>query len=221
MQTWSGQDPSGISAGTRKLLTRMLIIFSLAGLVIGFAVGGLTGIHPAPTQTAKNITKTVISTRAPATATVPPTAIADNVPLDLPDVTKYTISEVNNGTTNYTFSAQPVYKNSRKPVSATDITCRLWLTQSLDQTNSAMKANNYALLRNVGNLTQSFPQEVGSSLAYVTPSTQVQFCSANGPTTWTYTLANSVQPGSYYLYVLVDWKGIHFNWSARQIQVIA
>ena len=30
---------------------------------------------------------------------------------------------------------------------------------------------------------------------------------------WNYTVAQSVDPGTYYLMVLTDWDGVHFNWS--------
>lgn len=220
MQTWSGPNTGGASSPTRKFITTILIIFSLAGLVIGFTVGGLT--QPKTTKTGSTNPQTQPTVSAQITATATPTATpAPDIVLDPPTITKYIFSEVADGTTTYTLSVQPLDKNTHKPISAADITCRIWLAQKLNETNSALKANNYALLKNIKGFDQPFPQEVANGLTVTAPASQVQLCASNGATSWTYSLPPTVQPGSYYIYILADWKGIHFNWNARQIQVTA
>jgi hypothetical protein len=78
----------------------------------------------------------------------------------------------------------------------------------------------YTLLKNINDLSQPLPGET-AGVTFTAPSTELQPCVANGPTTWTYTLAPTIQPGTYYIYVLADWKGIHFNWSVKEIKVTA
>lgn len=217
MQAWSGQNIGGVSSPTRKLLTIILSAFSLAGLVIGFAVGGFThprSATPNPVNPIKQVTVVVH-----ATATTTPTATTGDLPLDPPTITTYTFSEKADGTTSYTLSAQPLYKDPQRPIDTASITCRLWLTKDLDKTNAALKAKNYAVLKKINDLDQPLEEEVANGLTFTAPSLQVQPCVANGPTTWTYTLSQTVKPGSYYIYILADWKGIHFNWNARLIQV--
>lgn len=218
MQLRSGQSSGGVPSPTRKFITTILLIFSLAGLMIGFAVGGLTSSKATPagsTGPTKKSTQPVAQT----TQTVSPTATPENIPLDPPVVTDYAISEVANGTTPYTLSAQPIDKSSHKPINAKGITCRFWITQNLDETKTALEANSYALLKNVNGFNQPFPQEIPAGVIFTAPTAQVQECAANGPTKWTYTLSSALPAGNYYIYILTDWKGIHFNWNARQIQV--
>lgn len=225
MQAWSGQPPTGTGTSTlspaRKFLTTVLIVCSLIGLIAGFAVGGLTGAKGHPTTTGNTGPVKKPTQIVQQTVVVTPSPTPEDIQLSPPNIINYNYSETADGTTSYTLSAQPIDKSTGKAVSVADVTCRLWLTKDTDATDKALRASNYALLVNIGGFTQPFPQEVASSLSFTAPSLQVQNCVANGPTTWTYTLAPTVQPGTYYLYVLSDWKGKHYNWYARQIQVRA
>lgn len=189
--------------------------FSLAGLILGFAAGGFWGraiqkpiSHQPPSVAQRNPSPTL---------TVSPTP--ENVQLDSPIITHISATEKADGATSYTLSAQAVYKGTQQPITVSDVVCKLWLTSDLDGTTAAYAANSYQLLRNIDGLSQPFPQETVGGLVFTAPSTQIQPCSANGPTSWTYTIAPTVQPGTYYLFVLTDWKGRHFNTFARQITI--
>lgn len=219
MQTWSGQSTTATHSPTRRFTTTVLLVFSLAGLIAGFAFGGLTSSKSRATTTNLPPPKKS-SPIVQVTTTVQPTATPENISLDAPIIKNYTYAEHADGTTSYTFSAQPIDKITKKPINVSDVTCRLWLTTDLDATNKALKANGFALLKNVSGLNQPFPQEV--AITFTTPSgTGVQPCAANGPTNWTYTVPTTVTPNTYYLFILADWKGKHYNWFACQIKITA
>ena len=182
MQTWSGQNSGGAASPSRKFITTVLLAFSLAGLIIGLTVGGLTSSKPGGAAMTTTPIKKATRPVTQVTQTTSPTPITENIVLDPPTITTFVFAEVANGTTSYTISAQPTDKNSHKPINAADITCRLWLTQNLNETNSALKANNYALLKNVNGFTQPFGQEVANGLVFTAPSAQVQTCAVNGRT---------------------------------------
>ena len=221
MQTWSGPGTAGTHSTTRRFATTILLVFSLAGLVAGFAFGGLTSPRSKATATnpppAKQNTPVVQITN-----TVIPTATPENVKLGAPLIKTSTYAEHADGTTTYTFSAQPVYEGTNKLIDVSDVTCRLWLTSDLNGTTTALKANHYALLTSLNNLSQPFPLEI--ALTFTTPANSgVQPCAANSPTSWSYTIPPTVQQPNttYYLFILADWKGKHYNWSASQIKITA
>lgn len=198
-----------------------LLCFSLAGLIMGFAIGGFAGhlsrgsaagsgspTSSAPTLTGHNPNRAM---------TVGP----EDVFLGVPGIAAgdYTSPEIADGTTKYRLSAQVVNKADKTPITATDVVCRFWLTDDLQATTDALNADNFAIPRDPGSFNQPFPQEVVDALNFASPSQQIQPCAANGKTSWTYTLTTSVPPGTYYLAVLADWKGIHYNWSMIAINV--
>ena len=126
MQTWSGQNSGGATSPTRKFITTVLLTFSLAGLVIGLTVGGLTSSKPGGSAMTTTPIKKATQPVTQVTQTISPTPTAENIVLDPPTITKFVFSEVADGTTSYTLSTQPTDKNSHKPISAADITCRIW-----------------------------------------------------------------------------------------------
>jgi hypothetical protein len=200
--------------------TSTLLCFGLAGLIFGFAFGGFIGRSPgSSTASAKTPTASapVISNHSPG---VTATATPENVLIDTPSIGAgdYSTLETADGTTSYTFSAQILDKTTHQPIQATDVTCKLWLTDNNAATSDALKANNYAIPANVTNLNQAFPHETQGAFTF-TSSTQVQACAANGKTTWTYTLSPTLKHGTYFLAVLADWKGKHYNWYLVQISV--
>jgi hypothetical protein len=213
------QNPRENASPKQKIPATILLVFSLAGLIAGFAFGGFTG-HKAPPTTNAKPTKTP-TTIVRATVTVTPDPTPEVIAPGLPEVGKYTYSETADGMTSYTLSAQISDKNTNKPIATTDVQCRLWLTADTDAMKATLTANKqYTLLKNINDLSQPLPGET-AGVTFTAPSTELQPCVANGPTTWTYTLAPTIQPGTYYIYVLADWKGIHFNWSVKEIKVTA
>lgn len=218
MQAWPGNNQRG-SGGKIALYT--FLCFSLAGLIAGFALGGFTGRAPGGLVGGPG----PATTRTPAitghTPNPSPTSAPENVLLGVPVVGAgdYISPEKANGATTYTFSAQIVNKENNSPITATDVTCRLWLTDDADAMSAALSNNNYALLRSPSSFNQPFPHEVANALNFASSSPQTQPCSARGKTSWTYTLSPELHHSRYFLAVLADWKGVHYNWAMVAISV--
>jgi hypothetical protein len=212
MQTLSSQHPNNLNPQTRKIAVIAILLFALSGLVSGFAVGAFghtkakTGTGTAP-DTGTRTTSVVQATHTPV-----PTTTTEHVNLDLPVIGDYSYFQIANGSTNYTFSALIINKNNN-PIQVSDVTCKLWLTKEGD-VNSILRAGNYAIPRTIDNIQQQqpFPKEVVGAFNYIAPSQQIQPCAPTGKTTWNYTISQSVDPGTYNLVVLADWKGNSFNW---------
>ncbi len=198
-----------------------LLCFSLAGLIMGFAIGGFaghllrvsTGGPGSPSSSAPTLTGQNPNPSA--------TATPENLFLGVPSFAPgdYTSQETADGTTDYTLSAQIVNKADKTPITTTDVICRLWLTNDLQGTTAGLSANNFAIPKNPTLFNQPFPSEINGALIFASSSQQTQPCAAKGKTRWTYTLAPSVPDGTYYLVVLADWKGIHYNWYLVAIKV--
>lgn len=128
--------------------------------------------------------------------------------------------EVANDTTNYTLTLQATDQSngqaSGKPVHAPGITCKIWLTKD-GHVNANVPIDR---LKAVDTLSQPFPKEEAGALTFFDPSTpQTQMCNNKGRATWNYKVASTVESGRYFLVVLTDWNGIHYNWSWVQIAV--
>lgn len=222
MQTWSGQNTGGVSAPTRKLVTTILVAFSLAGLVIGFAVGGLTHPQSTPTGNTGPVQKPTVT--AQTTATVPPTAtLPPDVVLGLPMFTSYSTTESATGNTHYTVKIQANDKK-KKPVHSGDITCKLWLVQQIPD-NQILNIDP-KVLKNVTNLVAPIQGTLNGQpvvevpgLLFDKPGAQTTTCDDNGQTTWKYTIVPTLPPGIYDLVILTDWKGRHYNWSWVNITI--
>lgn len=219
MQEWV--DPQRVNAyqPARNIMMYSILCFSVAGLIFGFVAGGFVGRSPRTANTASKTTLPIVHHTPTPTVIASPTP--ENVVLGNPLVTHISTTEKADGTTSYTFSAQAVSKDTKTPITVTDVTCKLWLTQDNTAEDAALATGNYAVLRTVADLSQPLPLETVGAMNFTAPSTSVQPCAANGNTTWTYTLSSTLTPGTYYIYVLSDWKGRHFPWYASQIQVVA
>ena len=217
MQVESGENPRG-SGKTRfgKFAFYTLFSFSLAGLIAGFAFGGFMGHFAGKMANLSNV-PTIPHQPARTSPTGGSEGIAPGDPvLGSGD---YTSPQKADGSTKYKLSAQIVYKNTHTPLTAPNVTCRLWLTSDADATATVLSADNYAIPRTIASFAQPFPDEISGALDFAAPSQQTQPCSTKGKTTWTYTLSPAVQPGNYYLAVLADWKGVHYNWYMVAIKV--
>ena len=124
----------------------------------------------------------------------------------------YSSPESSDGATPYQFATQIVTKAAKTPITTTDVVCRLWLTNDAQGTTAGLSAQNYALPRNLTSFNQPFPGELAGALNFAPTTSQTQPCATNKKTTWTYILATGIPHGTYYLTVLADWKGIHYNW---------
>ena len=224
MQTWSGQSTAGTSAPTRKFITTVLLVFSLAGLIAGFAFGGLTSKSHPPTNNTSSVKTPVIVTHTTPTITptsTPPPNIVLGVPQwsSLPPPTESAAS-----TTGYTIGMQAVDKQ-KKPVHSADLTCKAWLVQqipagqTLNIDSKVLKAVNNLEGPIQGTIKNQPAPEVPNGLIFDASTTQTAKCGPDGQITWKYTISPTLPPGDYSIVILADWKGIHFNWAWGNITI--
>ncbi len=211
MQTLYRKNPTKLSPQTRKIAISTILLFALSGLISGFAVGFFVHLKPATGtthNTGSGTVPVVQITKTPATPATP-----ENVNLAEPKINfgDFNFTQTADGSTTYTFSALIIEKN-QKPIQASDVTCKLWVTKVATDVNSILGANNYAIPRTIDNIQQLFPNEV-NALNFMPQVSQTQSCTPNGNTTWKYTISPTVDPGTYHLVVLADWQGKHYNWS--------
>ncbi len=195
---------NSLSAQSRTIAFIALCLFAFSGLISGFAVGAFVRPNFALPSSQKAETTPV----AQKTETPSKGITQSPIPLAPPTISSFNTPEVADGTTAYTFSSQVVDKQG-KSVHASDITCRLWLLPM------AQNPRDIPLdrLKSPSTLQSSpLPGEI-QALIFDPTTAQTQACNANGQGTWKYHLDPSINPGQYYLVVLTDWNGVHYNWS--------
>jgi len=205
MQTVSSRYPNNLSQHSRKVAIMAILLFALAGLLSGFAVGAFVHTKPqAGTGIGTDSTGSKMTPVARVTQ-IAPTAVTQPKELGYPVIDKsvFEYNELADGQTTYTFSAYAIYANGQR-VNSPGITCKLWLTK-----------NTQALQRSewtpVSAVNQPIGEEVEGSMIFDSTTPQVQNCDTNAQATWKYQVATSVEPGTYYLATLTDWAGKHYN----------
>ncbi len=207
---------AGGNSRSTTILILALLLFALAGTLSGFATGAFT--RPKHVQTVVvNKIKSSPPTVIVQTQTPNATATPEVTKLGLPIVTQYVPAETPDNTTSYTVAAYPIDQTTGKQAQAADITCKIWLTNDDHATATLLASQDQ--LRSLQAVSGVLPTELPNSLTFTSSTPQIQMCSANGPTNWTYTVSSSVNPGKYFLMILVDYKGNVYNWIARQINV--
>jgi hypothetical protein len=226
MQAWSGQNDSGTRLPAHKLTTTIVLVFSLAGLISGFAFGGLirskpnttnSGLPPKSTPVAQNT-----NTITPTATTQPIVALNPPATVNLSAAT-----QVADGATTYSITIQAVDKQN-KAVHATNITCKLWVVkqipanQILNLDSKTLKSVNTLQGPITGTVhNQPAPDLSVNNLTFDPTTPQLGFCKANGQMTWKYKIASTMPAGNYDLVILTDWNGVHFNWSWDNITITA
>ena len=212
MQTVSKQPSTDhFNPQSRGIVLTAIVLFALAGLLSGFAVGAFVRPgHGSPVNIPSQ-TETTPTTHKTHTPTTP---VTDHpAPINEPTIGSYSYFEVANGSTPYTFTASTTKKDGGA-INGSDLTCKIWLTKD-GNVSAAITTNR---LRSVGTLSQPFSNEVQGGLAFGASTPQTQTC-ANGHGTWSYTLSPTLHPGLYYIAALMDWQGVHYNWSWVAIRV--
>jgi hypothetical protein len=208
---------------TQKIVITAITLFALSGLMMGFAVGAFTRPQKQATIKQTVVTTTVKKQPTPQVTTTP-TVDVTKVGISCPIISPSAISQVADGNTNYTLSAEiqdqsvskdPVPCGTGKELHAAGLMCKIWLTRNQDSLRNLSKAQ----LSPVSNLQNSFPGEVQEALQFTGNQQQVQQCSLTGMTTWSYTLSPTLKSGTYYLAVVADWQGQVFNWRWDNITI--
>ncbi len=214
MQTLSGQgSANNLKNQSRAIAVISIILFAIAGLLSGFAVSAFT--HPVQQQLANNTGTTLTPPQQKPAHT--PTATShtqQSFPMNPPTIQQAQYIEIANDSTTYNVTAQAVDKKGQ-PIYSQSITCKLWLTED-SHVNANMPASR---LRAIDTLTQPFPKEAQDGLTFAEATPQTQPCNNNGQGQWSYTVSPSIKHGIYYLVVLMDWDGIHYNWSWVAINI--
>jgi hypothetical protein len=107
-----------------------------------------------------------------------------------------------------------VVDKQNAPVHASGITCKIWLTKNGNVSPNITENR----LQSISTLDQPFPKEAQGSLIFTSATPQTQMCK-NGQGNWSYQIAPTVKTGQYYMVILTDWNGIHYNWSWIAIKI--
>lgn len=199
---------NNLSTPPRAVVVTAILLFALSGLISGFAVGAFVRPNFALPSHDTGTTSVVQRNQTPATSLT-----QSPIPLAPPVINSFDTPEIADGTTVYTFSSQAedqsIDKRHGKPVHSPGITCRLWLIPATQNPFNIPLDS----LKSPGNLQNgSLPGEV-QALIFDPTTAQTQPCNPNGQGVWKYHLDPSMNPGQYYLMVLTDWQGVHYNWS--------
>jgi len=205
MQTLSSQHPNNVNQQTRKVAVVAILLFALSGLISGFAVGAF--VHPkqtgAGTGNGTEGSGTKPTTQITQTAATGLTHTPAELGYPVIDKSIFVYHELADGQTTYTYSAYAVYANGSR-VNSPGITCKLWLTK-----------NTVGLQRSEWTPVSAINNPIGGesegALVFDSTTPQVQNCDANAHATWKYQVSPTVETGTYYLAVITDWVGKHYN----------
>ena len=212
MQTLTGQRPANTgSSQSRTIAVLAIFLFAFAGLISGFAIGAF--VHPNQSQQANNATNVINPPTQGKTQSPTPTTRTRPELLGEPVIDQVQYSQEANGTTSYNFVAHAIDKQGQA-IHKDGITCKIWLTRD-DKVNRNMPSSR---LHAITTLAQPFPKEETGTLTFASATPQTQPC-AGGVGNWNYKLSTSLNSGTYYLVILMDWGGVHYNWKWVQITV--
>ena len=232
MQTLSSRRSNSLSPQSRRVATFAVLLFALAGLISGFAVGGFVRpkIGGIGSTGNNNINNPIVQQTKTATPTSGPQPVQFNYPI----IDHVESPDVPTGTT-YTLTAHldHVVGRDGQPVHASNLTCKLWLISQVpgDQKVSIPSG----ILTNVSGINNTFTSqatgrdgnplpdvsypEIQPGLVFNSSTPQTHSCRTDGEVTWRYQISPQTAPGKYTLVVLYDWSGKHYNWSWVNITI--
>lgn len=224
MQTVSSRRSSSLSSQSRRVAVFAILLFALAGLIGGFAVGGFVrpkigGIGPSNSNTINNPVVQQTKTATPASGPQP-------VRIPTPTIDHFESPNIANGTVyNLTAHLENVLGRDGQPVHASNLTCKMWLISRVPDGQHVSIPSD--ILTNVSSISNpitsqvasvSYP-EIQSSLVFDDTTPQTQSCRTDGEVKWQYRISTSATPGKYTLVVLYDWSGKHYNWSWADLTI--
>lgn len=218
MRTLPANNPSNtLSSQTRTIAIIAMLLFALSGLISGFAVGAFLKpkIKIGPLSNSFRTENPIVQKNG----TPKPTTSSHPIKLGWPVIDQVSDPERADGSTTYTFSAhavdQSIDAGHGQPVHSSGITCKLWLMPISDSPSNIPQSN----FQNSSTVPNPVTGELVGTLNFDPSTPQTQSCNADGQGTWRYTVSRSLDPGRYYLVVLTDWAGEHYNWSWIGIKI--
>jgi hypothetical protein len=206
----------------RTITLTSLVLFALAGLMSGFAVGAITHHHISATQPSTTPTAPAIAQHR-----ITPTADPTQTPiwLDIPQFAAGpTFSETADGQSSYSVTVQAIDKQGHD-VRGAGVTCKLWLIKRVPD-GAHLQLPDIGQRTSQASIAQSIPGQVGGKsynevggLQFDPTTPQTQSCNSQGRATWNYTISPAVPAGKYDLVLLTDWHGVHYNWSWAHIVI--
>jgi hypothetical protein len=212
LKTLPAQRPTNnINGPSRSIAVLAVILFALAGLMSGFAVGGF--IHSKSGLSSTTGTSGTTSEGQTTKSSSPP---SHPVRLGFPQMNLSNDIQKADGTT-YTLTTQAINSQSQ-PVHASGITCKLWLVRRIPE--GTILDIPISILKDVNAISNPIPGTVNGlsfnevdGLNFDNSTPQTHLCNANGQFTWKYQLSSAVASGAYNLVVLTDWQGAYYNWA--------
>lgn len=220
MQTVNRYSASSTSQQMRRIAIVAILLFGLSGLISGFAVGAFVRpklpVGLGNNSNNGNATPPSIA-RNSGTGT---TGQVQPVNIGFPVVDSASFTEKADGATTYALTVHAVDTSidsgHGKPIHAAGITSKLWIEHI--PRNGRVELPN-AKLAAVDLQNPLTPNELPGGLNFSSTTPQIQRTNAQGQVTWTYSVSTTVDPGRYYLVILMDWQGKDYNWSWIDIKV--
>jgi len=208
MQTLSGRRSNGLNPQSRRIATFAILLFALAGLISGFAVGAF--VRPKIGGTG-NTGGNGVSPIVQQTKTTTPVSTLKPQEMNVPKVDHYSFREFADSQTLYVLSAHAIDASGNR-LHVAGITCKLWLTRE-------QILPHHSEWSPVEALNTPVRGEIPNSLLFDPSTPQTQQCDGNGEGTWKYRVAQTVDPGTYYLAVVTDWAGVHYNIWWQEVEI--
>jgi hypothetical protein len=216
MQTVTGRNTGRLSPQSRRIAIFAVLLFGLSGLISGFAMGAFIRpkIPGITTSGGNGLTPPVSQSTTVTTTQVRP------IPIGYPVISHITLTETADNTSIYTVSAyavdQSIDAGHGKPVHAAGISCKLWIEHIPGSRVVDLPGEKLMAMSLQQPLTS---EEIPNGLNFTTTAAQIEQTNSDGQVKWTYTVATNVDPGQYYMVVLMDWQGKHYNWSWVELQI--
>lgn len=204
------------------VLITALILFAIAGLLSGFAIGAINRQPHAQTGGNVHNTQQNKPTVPSKTGSTQTTATPTITSLGCPKADVFTSPETADGQTIFTASAFATSGGTcaGTQLNVSGITFKLWLTKRI--TSLTFPENAKAMLDTI-NSPITGKAKNGDTIqdlqAIQFTTAQVQQSNTQGRVTWKYTLPTALKSGLYDIVVLVDWQGKLYNWSWYDITI--
>jgi hypothetical protein len=225
-QFLSGPGPTnGGNSRPQTIVITALTLLALAGLLTGFTIGGFVAAARLDKPKTPQVDAHSAVGQTPTTLAITPTQTVQKQRLGCPLIKDAPGEGRADGTTSYSFvaqvldhpSSQGACDTASKPLKASGITCKLWLSEIPKKGQPDVPNDMRADVQKLK--TQTAPGEIPDGLNFDNTTSKTQLCDDQGQGKWKFSIASSVKPGTYYLVIVTDWDGAQINWSWTPITV--